>query len=477
MEDTEILQILYAQNPWWEGKPVQAPERKRRDFYYLKKTLSDKQITAIIGPRRVGKSVLMQQLIQDLIEQEVPPKNILFAQLDEPKFGAEKTLLIGKILEAYFKHIIGKNPQDLEGKAYVFLDEVQDIGQWSEVLKSYYDRNYKMKFVVSGSSAAGITRGSSESLAGRVSIHLVLTLKFVDYLKFKGMDDGLDGTSLKLRHKIKDALDENNPEVLWANLKKSGANLAPKQHRIEALLGEYMVKGGYIELIEQNDYGKCLQYLKDLLQLVIYKDMVKVFGVRNPKNIEELLLFLGNHSAELFSETNTSAKLGIKNQTVSEYMEYLEDTFLVDTSMIYAANRSKQIRNPRKVYLADSGLRNMLNGTYSQKALTDSTDVGRMAETVAHNHLLRLGFFLDPYNSKCYYWKNGSEIDNVFVYSKKPIPVEVKYQNDIGMADVQGCAEFMKEHGSQFAIIITKNKLDYKNKIFYIPLWHFLLIC
>ncbi|MCX6771270.1 MAG: ATP-binding protein [Candidatus Micrarchaeota archaeon] len=477
MEDTDILQILYAQNPWWEGKPVQAPEQKRRDFYFLKKTLADKQITAIIGPRRVGKSVLMQQLIKDLVDQKVPPKHILFAQLDEPKFENGKNLLIGKILETYFKHILEKSPQDLEGKIFVFLDEVQDIEKWSEVLKSYYDRNYKMKFVVSGSSAAGITRGSSESLAGRVSIHLVLTLKFVDYLKFKGVNGDLDDISLKLRYKIKDALDENNPELLWSNLRKFSAGLVPRQHRIETLLGEYMVKGGYIELLDQNDYGKCLQYLKDLLQLVIYKDMVKVFGVRNPKNIEELLLFLGNHSAELFSESSTSAKLGIKNQTVSEYMEYLEDTFLVSMSMIYAANRSKQIRNPRKVYLTDNGIRNVLNGTYSPKALTDSKDVGLIAETAAHNHLLRLGFFLDPYNSKCYYWKNGSEIDNVIVYAKKPIPVEVKYQNDIGSEDLKGCKEFMKENDSLFAIMITKNKLDYKDKVFYIPLWYFLLIC
>ncbi len=477
MEDTEILQILYTQNPWWEGKSIAVPSQARRDFYFLKKTLNDKQITAIIGPRRVGKSVLMQQLIHDLLKEKTAPKCILFAQLDEPKFGNEKGLLLSQIIEAYYKHILQKSPQEMEEKVFIFLDEIQAVEKWSEIIKSHYDRNYKIKFVVSGSSAAGITKGSSESLAGRVNIHLVLTLKFVDYLKFRGMDEEIDNISLKLRYKLKDALDEDKPELLWSNLQKFSAGLIPRQHRVETLLGEYMVKGGYIELLEQADYAKCHQYLKDLLQLVIYKDMVKVFGVRNPKNIEELLLYLGNHSAELFSESGTSAKLGIKNQTVSEYMQYLEDTFLISTSMIYAANRSKQIRNPRKVYLCDSGMRNMLNGSYSPKALTDSQDVGLIAETAAHNHLLRLGFFLDPYNSKCYYWKNGAEIDNVLVYSKKPIPVEVKYQNDIGPADFEDCREFIEENGSPFGILITKNKLIYKDRIFCIPLWYFLLIC
>jgi predicted AAA+ superfamily ATPase len=127
--------------------------------------------------------------------------------------------------------------------------------------------------------------------------------------------------------------------------------------------------------------------------------------------------------------------------------------------------------------LSDIGIRNMLNGTYSPKALADSKDVGLMAETVAHNHLLRLAFFLDPYNARCFYWKNGNEIDNVFVFAKKPVPVEVKYQNAINIADAEGCLKFMEENRSPFGIIITKNRLDYKNRIFYIPLWYFLLMC
>lgn len=471
MEDAEILKILYMQNPWWEGKAAQAPEKKRGEFHLLKKTLEEKQITAILGPRRVGKSVLMQQLINDLLETGVPPKRILFAQLDEPRLEGEKGLLITRILEAYYSSILGKSPIDQVDKVFVFLDEVQNVGKWAESLKGYYDRNYNIKFTVSGSSSAGITRGSSESLAGRVNLQLILTLKFADYLMFKGI------TAPHFQQQIKSALDDDNPELLWASLKKSSIDLAPSQQKIETLLGEYMVKGGYIELLDKDNYSRNLQYLKDLLQLVIYKDLVKVFGIRNPKNMEDLLLFLANHSGELFSEASTASKLGMKNQTISEYIGYLENIYLVSASRIYAANRSKQIRNPRKIYISDSGLRNALNGTYSPKALTDGKDAGLMAETVVHSHLLHLAFYLDSYNAKCYYSKNGNEVDNILQYSKKAVPIEVKYQNSINSEDALGCAKFMKENKSPFGIIITKNRLDFRGNIFYIPLWHFLLIC
>jgi len=477
MEDTEILQILYSQNPWWEGKASAVPMQKREDFNTLKEKMAEKQIIAIIGPRRVGKSVLMEQLIFDLLGQKVSPKEILFAQLDEPKFENEKGLLVSRILDVYFKYVLGKTPRDTDNRIFVFLDEIQKVEKWSEILKSHYDRNHKIKFIVSGSSSAGITRGSSESLVGRVSLNYILTLKFSEFLKFKGINRDLENISLKLRTSLKDSLEEGNPDLFWPILDKFSKNLAPIQQKTEALLGEYMIKGGYIELIWQNDYNKCAQYLKDLLQLVIYKDIVKVFGVRNPKNIEDLLLFLGNHSAELFSESGTASKLKIKNQTVSEYMNYLEETFLISTSMIYAVNRAKQIRNPKKVFISDAGIRNMLNGTYSSKALSDAKDVGLIAETLAHSHLLRLAGFLEQYNARCFYWKNGNEVDNIFVYSGKPIPVEIKFKNEIKAEDAKGCIDFMKENKARFGFIITKNKLDFKDGLFYIPLWYFLLVC
>ena len=113
------------------------------------------------------------------------------------------------------------------------------------------------------------------------------------------------------------------------------------------MLSEFLIKGGYIELVEIEDYQKCAQYLNDLLQLVIYKDIVKVFGIRNPKNMEDLLLYLANHSAELFSETKASPKLKMKQETIGEYIEYLEEAFLINSCMIYA-KQSKTTTKPQK---------------------------------------------------------------------------------------------------------------------------------
>ncbi len=477
MEDSELLNILHIHNPWWTGKNQIIPSEKRGEYFALQAALLDKQITAIIGPRRTGKSVIMQQLIQQLLAEKINPKNILFTQLDEPLFGTEKNFLIQKIFAVYAKYILSCDLNCLPEKIYVFFDEIQQVDKWSETLKSYYDKEYQIKFIVSGSSAAGITRGSSESLAGRVSLNILPTLTFADYLRFRNLNGELNQQTQKLQTTITAALENSNLTVFSKTLTESYAKLIPYKGQIELLLSEFMVKGGYIELVGIEDYQKCAKYLKDLLQLVIYKDILKVFGIRNPQNIEDLLLYLANHSAELFSETSVSPKLKMKQETIGEYIEYLQEVFLINSCMIYAKNRAKQLRNPKKIYISDTGLRNVLNGTYSPQAMLDTRDAGLMAETLVHNHIQSLMSHFATYRSNCYYWKNHCEIDNVIVPKKTPIPIEVKYQNEINSKDAAGCREFAEKNESPFGIMVTKNKFAFENKIAYIPLWYFLLLC
>ena len=477
MEDSELLNILYIHNPWWMGKTQILPAKKRSEYFTLQMAIMDKQITALIGPRRTGKSVLMQQLIQQLLAEKTNPKNILFVQLDEPFFGTEKNLIIEKVIAVFIKYVLRCELNSLTEKIYIFFDEIQQVDKWSETLKSYYDKGYQIKFVVSGSSAAGITRGSSESLAGRISLNILPTLKFADYLRFRNLNSELDKQTQKLQTTLTTALENGNIVELKKTLTESHAKLLPYQGQIELLLSEFMIKGGYIELVEIEDYQKCAKYLKDLLQLVIYKDILKVFGIRNPRNIEDLVLYLANHSAELFSETSVSPKLKMKQETIGEYIEYMQEVFLINSCMIYANNRAKQLRNPKKIYISDTGLRNVLNGTYSPQALLDSRDVGLMAETSVHNHIQNLMSNFAAYQSFCYYWKNHCEIDNIIVFGKTPIPIEVKYQNEINPKDAECCLEFAEKNESPLGIVVTKNRFAFENKIAYLPLWYFLLLC
>ncbi len=482
MEDLEIVKILYSQNPWWNGKMPKVPPKARRDFYVLKPALKEKHITALLGPRRVGKSVLMAQLINSLLEEKVEPTRILFFRLDEPMPDPLGPNLISSVLEAYFKYVIEKEYSDLEGRIYIFLDEVQHVAKWSETVKSYYDRSGPVKFVISGSSAAGITRGSAESLAGRIMLHRVMTLKFVDFLKFRGFTDEFDRECRDMRFKLRDALTEGSKGRFWQYLKKFAASMVRNDAKLETLLLDYLIKGGYIELADKEDYQYCAKYLYDLVQLVIYRDIVKVFGIRSPKSMEDLMLYLARHSSDKMSENSLrkiSSELKIEINTLRQYLDYLEQVFFINSSMIFASNRAKQLRNPRKICITDVGMRNVFNGTFSTATRLDPLDLGKVVETVVHDHSVRLAFYLDPVNARCNYWSNDGEIDNIINFGKTILPIESKYQNEIKADDCKECLKFIQENKCPFGIIVTKKKLDYdeKNRLFFIPLKLFLALC
>jgi len=482
MNEQEILKRLYEHNPWWDGSRPQVPPIHRKDFYVIKREVSGKKVTAVIGPRRVGKTVLLHQLINNLIVAEkIPKKNIIYIRVDDTILKRNTGNLIQNCLETYSKNVLQKTFAEMNGKVYVFLDEIQSGKNWSETLKDYYDLDYNIKFFVSGSSSAGIKKGVSESLVGRINIFIMMPLKFSEFLRFKSpkIERQLTSISVNLREVLKESIQKGKADIIFSELERYRRALAGEENKIDALLREYLIKGGYIEVLNEKSWGRCTIELKTYVELTIYKDIMMVFGIRNPRELDELLALVSSESSQRMSEAGLSKNLKIKQETLSKYLDLLEDVFLVSSSEIYAKSRAKRIRNPKKLFINDIGIRNSLIHSLSPRILEDKKDVGKMAETIVHNHLMRLAFHLtkDPKNS-CFYWKNGKdkEIDNILVWGKKAIPIEVKYQETIQKGDEKLVKEFMKEQKTEIGIIIKKNDLSLNGKVIRIPLWLFLLL-
>lgn len=184
--EDEVLRILYQHNPWWTGRTIPAVKIKpfrRRDYYKIKDRLNDNKILALVGPRQVGKTTLIYQLIQDLLPR-INPKEIFFLSLDDP-FLSTAPINFGKIFELYATNIIKQPLNELKNRSYVLLDEVQSVRNWEVMLKRFYDLGYNLKFIVTGSSSASIIDGASEALVGRIHPQIVFPMKFIEYLRFK----------------------------------------------------------------------------------------------------------------------------------------------------------------------------------------------------------------------------------------------------------------------------------------------------
>ncbi|PKK81775.1 MAG: hypothetical protein CVT47_00680 [Thermoplasmata archaeon HGW-Thermoplasmata-2] len=481
----KILRALYDQNEWWSTSKVPDALLKtfrRRDFYVLKDALLEKKITAIVGPRQVGKTSTMYQLIDDLITQKVNPNRILYISFDYPYLTTITETPLNDVMEAYSSQILREPVQKLKGAIYVFLDEVCKLKDWSRILKGWHDLKYPIKFIVSDSSSADILKGSSESLVGRIDTHIMLSMKFVDLINYKEGGDAINHISIDLRNMIGMSIKESNPEKFYAALKESYANLIPHEDSIKIYLQDYLLKDGYPELLDEDSTEICSKRLREYINLTLYKDIMRVFDIHDPKALENLVTRIADETAQRMEYANLSSELSIKEDTLKKYLNCLESAFMVSRSEFYSRNRASRIRKARKIYLSNVGLRNALVGQLNRDLLNDSAELGRIAETLVYEHCKRLKYCLEPgSNAEIFYWKNkkGEEVDIVMEIARRPIPIEVKYRKKIDNEDLKGINEFLEKYQKTclFGIVITKDLLEMRGKLIFVPLWLFLMAC
>ena len=178
--------VLGRRNNWWstgESSVDSAYKIKRSEFNRLLDALDTRRIQLIIGPRRVGKSTLMQQLIGHLLRNGTAPTRIVFFSCDDPTLFDGNTS-IGDVIERYLTDILHEAVSNLQERIYVFIDEIHMFESWQLWLKNYYEPGYNIKFVVSGSSASHLFDGAKESLLGRTDTMRLMPLNFMQFCRF-----------------------------------------------------------------------------------------------------------------------------------------------------------------------------------------------------------------------------------------------------------------------------------------------------
>lgn len=149
-----IIHLLFDSNPWWQEEGfefVDVSLLPKRDVYdQLIDELHLRQITAILGLRRTGKTTLLKQLINSLLNKSTDKREIMFFSFEESFVEYTKDVL-EDVLYLYIEEVLRKKIWQIDKKVYIFLDEIQYIPHWQDILKRFYDMSANFKFVISGS--------------------------------------------------------------------------------------------------------------------------------------------------------------------------------------------------------------------------------------------------------------------------------------------------------------------------------------
>ncbi|BCB96213.1 hypothetical protein JZK55_11350 [Dissulfurispira thermophila] len=446
---TDLTESLYFYNPWWETGSVPSYLTQQYHRPVVKDIISYLSLDRVIilkGPRRTGKTTIFYQIIDNLIKSGISAKDILFVTFDDIRLRVD----FDEVIKAY--ELIRRGEIKDASRIYVFMDEVHFLENWQFFVKKYFDRKYPIKFLISGSAASLIKKGS-ESLAGRTIDEIILPFSFYEFLSLQSRDHRMMKVIADLREGFRyfepiDTID-----------------LIPYLTEIKMKFEEYIEKGGFPNLfaIKEPLLWKRL-VREDIIEKVIYRDMVELYDIKKPEALEKLFLYLTGITSEILSVTNIANSLGLSREYTEKYLYYLEQSLLIKRLRKYARSIEKSIRSLEKLHILDSGLINAFS----------RVDISKTIETIIVSHLIRLK------GADVFYFREGYEMDAIIELDKKVYPVEVKYKDDISKKELRGIEGFYKKFKSDRAIIVSRDNLKEEHingcNVLFIPAWLFTLL-
>jgi len=411
-----INELIYLQNPWlqepgYSPKELKWPQRTLFDSLY-KDILDTKQVTGLVGLRRTGKSTLLKQILGLMLKNPANKNRILYFSFDE--FGVEeKTETLESVIKFFLEEIVDEKLHKIEKPVYLFLDEIQLIPYWQDIVKRFYDLNQKLKFIVSGSSSLYILKKSKESLAGRIFEKRLGPLSFGEYKIISG--------------------------------RKS--------------LEEFLRLGQFPELLELNDLEKRKEYLKEaVIKKVIETDIPKILKIRKQFDFERLFWSILPNTGQIISPTKLGSDLSMKKGTLFNYLSILEEALLVSKIVNLSGSFRSEKRLLRKYYPGSSNFLSLS---------PENLSLGFFAENYIANLLKQQSGDLYLFNER------GKEID--FVIPERKLAIEVKYQDVIHKSDYQFLKKYCDEKGYR-GVVICKDKCLIKEAgIDFVPLGSFSL--
>lgn len=353
VSDQQVAEHLRRLNPWWQHAAMDQATLDLRPRAYLgpvRNLLLEpnlRRAVVLLGPRRVGKTILIRHLIADLLARGTHPQRIAYVEMDHP-------LLHGQSLDALIRQF-EEVTSGGEGPRYLFFDEVQSHKDWEKHLKPLVDHRPDLRILVSGSAAAALKRQSTESGAGRFTDFLLPPLTFSEYLHLRPEPP---------------AIHEESPGIY--RLEDIG--------RLNAQFVEYVNFGGYPELaLSPIVRGNPERFVKsDIVEKVLLRDLPQLYGIKDIQELNSLFTLLAFNTAEEVSFEQLSQRSGVGKQTIQKYIEYLEAAFLI--KRVFRVDQDgKRFQRERnfKVYLTNSAMYTGLFGVQSP----DQSGFGHLVET------------------------------------------------------------------------------------------------
>ncbi len=425
MGSLTLIESLSPWNPWWRVSRV--PEsllgRVRHEAKEVLDDLEGPRAAVLTGIRRCGKTTLMYQVIQMLLEQGIHPHRVLYINLEDSTFDG---FSLEEMVSAFRQEFSAPGPH------YLFLDEVQTRKDWARYVRVVVDQK-RHRIAITGSTSSLLAGRAGQLLTGRHATTQVHPLSYPAFLAFHGV------------------------QVPPAPLGKEDADHFVHQ------LDQYLERGGFPQP-NLEDEARSQKTLRDYFSDILERDLVVAMDL-DATRVRKLGAFLSRAPARPHTKSSLHRATGISRDAVRTYLEAFESSFLVQpcTRFVWSPKPQLAEQAPVKYYLADPGLRSTGTGR----------DRGRLAENVAANALY-------AHNGVLHYWRSDHhEVDFVLDAGEGRLDAwQVTYTDDVPEREVAALVALWDALGVSRRgrrAVLTRNREGEQEGVPLMPLWKWLL--
>lgn len=369
----------------WLERPLPKPLKREQKITFPKIPRVNKA-QVVTGFRRVGKTYLLYDYIRFLLSK-LSRKEVVYINFEDERI-LPKTETVSQLIPQ-IQTVFGRKP------AYLFLDELQNIPNWSKWLRRILDQE-DIKIVVTGSSSKMSSFEMPTELRGRFWETKVYPLTFKEFLRFK------------------------EEEINYAKI-----SYLPNQHaRFDYLFEEYLLYGGLPEVV-LTPVEKKLELLQNYFHTVVRKDIIERFNIRNETALHTLLKLLLNSTYITVSKLYNSLKslgLSVGKTTVNEYLSHIESAYFAKQLFFYSPSMRNRLQYPRKLYIIDNGFLTALSTKFSK-------NYGRLFENLVF-------WQLEKKDKDLYYYQNVRK-DEVGFVAMQDGKAKILYQACYDLSDIE----------------------------------------
>ena len=371
-------------------------------------------IKIITGIRRCGKSVIMEQIINEI---SAKTSNIIYLNFEDKKVSAN--INNAEQLITY----VEENKKN--GKCYLFFDEIQTLDGWQDACKTL--RLYDYSLFITGSNSKLLSGEFTKELAGRYVSFRIRPFVYKEIVEYC------------------------------------------KELNKEASVTDYLVWGGFPKRFEFDSIEAQKRYINDLDDTIVINDLIRRYKIRKENLFKSLVNFVLRSNSRIFSANSIHDYIKKEHEscsinTIMKYLGYLQEAYIIESIKQYSTKTKKELAYYSKIYNADVCFNSI-------RCMNNRFDLTHNLENIIYNELVYMGYEVYVYNN------NGREIDFLATKDNKQYYVQVAYSITEDKAYQRELSAFKGIDNLSQKLIITNDEIDYSTSVVkHIGLKEFLLM-